>query len=64
MATSRACTVTRASGTAPAIEKETIPMTRIKVWLLALVALAGIAGVTILLLALLTNIFERKQEAR
>ncbi|HEU5193600.1 MAG TPA: ammonia-forming cytochrome c nitrite reductase subunit c552 [Methylomirabilota bacterium] len=39
-------------------------MTRIKVWLLALVALAGIAGVTILLLALLTNIFERKQEAR
>src|SRR5215470_11069896 len=39
-------------------------MTRIRLWALALVALAAIAGVTILLLALLTNIFERKTEAR
>src|SRR5215813_12034496 len=33
-------------------------------WLLALLGLAAVAGVTVLLLALLTNIFERKQEAR
>jgi nitrite reductase (cytochrome c-552) len=33
-------------------------------WLLGLLVLVGIAGVTVLLLALLTNIFERKQEAR
>src|SRR5512145_2943949 len=33
-------------------------------WLLAVLALLGIAGLTVLLLALLTNIFERKQEAR
>src|SRR5205823_13505162 len=33
-------------------------------WLLALLALSAIAGVTVLLLVLLTNIFERKQEAR
>src|SRR5215510_3726501 len=33
-------------------------------WLLALLALVGVAGITVLLLALLTNIFERKQEAR
>jgi nitrite reductase (cytochrome c-552) len=33
-------------------------------WLLAVVVVVGIAGVTALLLALLTNIFERKQEAR
>src|SRR5262245_55340179 len=33
-------------------------------WLLAVLALVGVAGVTVLLLALLTNIFERKQEAR
>jgi nitrite reductase (cytochrome c-552) len=32
--------------------------------LLVLLAFAGVAGLTILLLALLTNIFERKQEAR
>src|SRR5262245_48577668 len=35
-----------------------------RVWLIGLLALVGIAGVTVLLLALLTNIFERKQEAR
>jgi nitrite reductase (cytochrome c-552) len=35
-----------------------------KRWLPLLLGFAGIAGVTILLLALLTNIFERKQEAR
>jgi len=35
-----------------------------RTWLLAILACAGIAGVTVLLLALLTNIFERKQEAR
>src|ERR1700752_5270878 len=33
-------------------------------WLLVLLALVGAGGVTVLLLALLTNIFERKQEAR
>ena len=32
-------------------------------WLLVVLAFAGIAGVTVLLLALLTNIFERRQEA-
>ena len=35
-----------------------------RLWLLAALGFAGIAGVTVLLLALLTNIFERKQEAR
>jgi nitrite reductase (cytochrome c-552) len=35
-----------------------------RAWLIALGAFAAVAGVTILLLALLTNIFERKQEAR
>ena len=33
-------------------------------WLLAILGFAGVAGLTVLLLALLTNIFERKQEAR
>src|SRR5262249_39402118 len=33
-------------------------------WLLVILGVVGAAGVTILLLALLTNIFERKQEAR
>src|SRR5262249_57812326 len=33
-------------------------------WLLAVMGLVGVAGLTVLLLALLTNIFERKQEAR
>jgi nitrite reductase (cytochrome c-552) len=33
-------------------------------WLLALLGFAAVAGLTVLLLALLTNIFERKQEAR
>ena len=33
-------------------------------WLLSILGFAGIAGLTVLLLALLTNIFERKQEAR
>jgi len=32
-------------------------------WLLVVLAFAGIAGLTVLLLALLTNIFERKREA-
>ena len=35
-----------------------------RVWLLGLLGLLAIAGVTVLLLALLTNLFERKQEAR
>jgi nitrite reductase (cytochrome c-552) len=35
-----------------------------RAWLMALLGFAGVAGLTILLLALLTNIFERKQEAR
>jgi nitrite reductase (cytochrome c-552) len=33
-------------------------------WLRAVLALGGVAGLTVLLLAFLTNIFERKQEAR
>jgi nitrite reductase (cytochrome c-552) len=33
-------------------------------WLFLLAAFAGVAGLTVLLVALLTNIFERKQEAR
>ncbi|MDX2168441.1 MAG: ammonia-forming cytochrome c nitrite reductase subunit c552 [Deltaproteobacteria bacterium] len=33
-------------------------------WLTLLLGFAGVAGLTVLLLALLTNIFERKQEAR
>jgi nitrite reductase (cytochrome c-552) len=33
-------------------------------WRLALLGFAAVAGLTVLLLALLTNIFERKQEAR
>src|SRR5262245_35311837 len=37
---------------------------RRRTWLLAVAAFAAVAGVTGLLLALLTNIFERKQEAR
>ena len=37
---------------------------RARTWLLGALGFAGIAGVTVLLLALLTNIFERKQEAR
>ena len=35
-----------------------------RAWPLAALAFAGVAGLTVLLLALLTNIFERKQEAR
>ena len=38
--------------------------TRRRSWLPLLLVFAGIAGLTIVLLALLTNIFERKQEAR
>src|SRR4029450_12667656 len=33
-------------------------------WVLPLLGLAAVAGLTVLLLAFLTNIFERKQEAR
>ena len=40
------------------------PGVRLRGWLLAVILVIGIAGVTVLLLALLTNIFERKQEAR
>ena len=35
-----------------------------RVWLLSALGFLGVAGLTVLLLALLTNIFERKQEAR
>ena len=35
-----------------------------RVWLLTMLGFAGVAGLTVLLLALLTNVFERKQEAR
>ena len=41
-----------------------IPGGRGRGWLLPVLALLGVAGLTVLLLALLTNIFERKQEAR
>ena len=37
---------------------------RARGWLLGLVGLAAVAGLTVLLLALLTNIFERRQEGR
>ena len=37
---------------------------RARGWLLGLVGLAAVAGLTVLLLALLTNIFQRKQEAK
>ena len=40
------------------------PGGRQRAWLLVMGALFGIAGITVLLLALLTNIFERKHEAR
>jgi nitrite reductase (cytochrome c-552) len=43
---------------------ETDRPSRGRAWLLALLGFAGVAGLTVLLLALLTNIFERKQEAR
>ena len=33
-------------------------------WLMIALGFLGVAGLTVLLLALLTNIFERKQEAR
>ena len=33
-------------------------------WFLALLAFAAVAGITVLLFALLTNIFERKAEER
>src|SRR5262245_66659445 len=39
-------------------------MGRWRTWLPPLLALFGIAGLSVILLALLTNIFERKQEAR
>jgi len=45
------------------MERSTAPAPR-RVWLLAALSFAAVAGVTVLLLALLTNIFERKQEAR
>ena len=35
-----------------------------RTWLFVVLAFAAVAGLTVLLLALLTNIFERKQEAR
>ena len=39
-------------------------MPRKLTWLALLIGFVGVAGVTVLLVALLTNIFERKQEAR
>ena len=39
-------------------------MSRKLTWLVFLLGFVGVAGVTVLLAALLTNIFERKQEAR
>jgi nitrite reductase (cytochrome c-552) len=46
------------------MERTGSPGRRQRGGLLAVLALVGIAGLTVLLLALLTNIFERKQEAR
>src|SRR5207249_12161260 len=66
---STACTVTRARATARAAErrrrnrKDHVLPNRTG-WLPLLAAFVGVAGVTVLLVALLTNIFERKQEAR
>ncbi len=40
------------------------PGERRRGWLQVVLGFAGVAGLTVLLLALLTNIFERKQEAR
>src|SRR5262249_8734324 len=55
-------TATPPLGTAPAAEGP--DMGRWRTWLLPLLAMFGIAGLNVILLALLTNIFERKQEAR
>src|SRR5262247_2098686 len=55
-------TATPPPGTAPEVEERT--MGRWRTWLFPLLAMFGIAGLSVILLALLTNIFERKQEAR
>src|SRR5947199_362228 len=63
---STACTITRARATARAAErrrrnrKDHVLPNRTG-WLPLLAAFVGVAGVTVLLVALLTNIFERKQ---
>src|SRR5262249_2672154 len=49
-------------GTAPGAKEHNVGNWR--AWLLPLLAMFGIAGLSVILLALLTNIFERKQEAR
>src|SRR3989475_9064639 len=64
-----ACTVTRARATARAAERrhregKNHMLPSRTGWLALLAAFVGVAGVTVLLVALLTNIFERKQEAR
>jgi hypothetical protein len=46
----------------PGVEEERSDMRR--TWFVVVLAFAGVAGLTLMLLALLTNIFERKQEAR
>src|SRR5262244_4347435 len=58
-----ACTVTRARATARADERGSGRGTMMR-WRLVVAGFVGVAGVTVLLVALLTNIFERKQEAR
>ena len=67
---STACTATPAPATAPAADDRgrsmpASPGVRLRSWTAGVLASwSAIAGVTVLLLALLTNIFERKQEAR
>jgi len=46
------------------METNRLPEGRRRGWVLAVLAFVGVAGLTVLLLAFLTNIFERKQEAR
>jgi nitrite reductase (cytochrome c-552) len=46
------------------METNRLPEGRRRAWVLAVLAFVGVAGLTVLLLAFLTNIFERKQEAR
>src|SRR5688500_16047618 len=63
-AASIACTATPAPATAPPGREPMMTQPTRRRWWPALLGLLAVAGVTVLLLALLTNIFERKREAR